>query len=225
MVRYRAPVRRKMFERRAAAGAPPLQEPRTLCSADAANSALSRSARQRLSAEMPPRGAAHARRPRLPRRSHRALIRAYFTTCAKRPPLTTWTADGGTRKPSAAVHRGRECSARLALRSPAHGEPGAREFHRCSEMSQVPELGPCKDVSADIQSHRAPTRAADEMRFSTRASSPRQALIGLDEPVHEHNGRAGAFSIKFAELPRRAIIRNGSCHASPSSMPDEGFAD
>src|ERR1700693_1536405 len=36
MVRYRAPVRRRMFGWRAATGAAPLQEPRTLCWADAA---------------------------------------------------------------------------------------------------------------------------------------------------------------------------------------------
>ena len=38
------------------------------------------------------------------------------------------------------------------------------------EMPQVSELGSCQEVSAgpDIQSHRAPTRAADEMRLGLR---------------------------------------------------------
>jgi hypothetical protein len=40
------------------------------------------------------------------------------------------------------------------------------------EQSQVSESGSCKEVSAgpDIQSHRVPTRAVDEMRLGLRRS-------------------------------------------------------
>jgi hypothetical protein len=43
------------------------------------------------------------------------------------------------------------------------------------EMSQVPESGSCKEASAgpDIQSNRAPTRAADEMRLGLRRPTHR----------------------------------------------------
>src|SRR5580700_1126360 len=41
------------------------------------------------------------------------------------------------------------------------------------EMSQVSEFSSCEEVSArpDIQSHRAPTRTADEMRLRLRRSA------------------------------------------------------
>jgi hypothetical protein len=58
---------------------------------------------------------------------------------------------------------------RLALPIADHGK-GSGEGMR--SLSQVSELGSCKEGSAgpDIQSHRLPTRAADEMRLGRQAN-------------------------------------------------------